>query len=55
MDESVWVLDRSAGCINGKETGDQKGRERGPYGGVRVWFAEGSLTQSKQGVWRWSC
>ncbi|KAK2527507.1 hypothetical protein Q9966_010284 [Columba livia] len=39
--ERVCVLDRSAGCINGKEIGDQKSRERGPYGNARVQFAEG--------------
>lgn len=28
MDGGVCVLDPSTGCVVGKETGDQKGRER---------------------------
>lgn len=40
IDENISVLDQSAGYINGKETGDQKGRERSPYSSARLRFAE---------------
>lgn len=52
--ECVCVLDRFAGCINGKETGDQKAREKGPCGNARVQFAGGPWAHSKQRVCWWS-
>lgn len=37
----MFVSDPALWSISGKKNGDQKGRDRGPYGSARVKFTEG--------------
>lgn len=40
MEENICILDAFVWSANGKKIGDQKGRNRGPYGSARVQFTE---------------